>query len=88
MIRRVASSLGLRMVAIVLIGLLVVIHTIAPASAATAAINVPPAECKARMDQWCNVPTNNPSLSHNPSCGTKPQRFYALNSTGTDSDRQ
>lgn len=32
----------------------------------------------AGMDEWCNVATNNPSVSHNPSCGPKPHRFYAL----------
>ena len=73
------TSAGLGVVAFVLIGLLVI--TIAPAAA------IAP-ECKARMDQWCNEPTNNPSLSHNPSCGAKPQKFYALNSTGTYSDKQ
>ena len=35
------------------------------------------------MDQWCNVPTNNPSVAHNPSCGPAAQKFYALNSTGS-----
>lgn len=41
------------------------------------------AECRTRMDLWCNVPSNNPSVSHNPSCGPKPQKFYALNATGS-----
>ena len=76
--RRVKSA-GLHAAVFVSIGLLVI--TIGRAAA------IAP-DCKARMDQWCNVPTNNPSLSHNPSCGAKPQKFYALNSTGTCSDKQ